>query len=548
MIRGVRILLALVVASLVAPDALAGDPGAEREPFEKLFDAPVDKPGGMAFDGRLLWISDRLEQKIKGLDPDSGEVLETLESPGTWPTGLAFDGELLWVGDRDRNRIFGVDTARGLVLRELEGPSNPLGMAFDGEHLWVADGKKIHRVTREDGTTITSFNAPPWGGGRRMEQRGLAFASGSLWVSDRKSNEIYRVDPERGDVVDSMPSPGPFPTGLASRDGKLVLADAHRRDVSALVISALPKVVRRSPRKETSVLRRRVTNNGPGILREAHIYIAIPSPLPNQALEGEPRFDPAPTEIVEDRWGQKFAHFAGADLPPGAALEASMTVKATLFAVRHHIDPDRVGSLRSIPGAIGKRYLADGSKYAIDHPSIRKHLDEALEGEKRPYWMVRRIARYIGEKMHYELTGGWNIAPTVIDRGSGSCSEYTFVFIAMCRAAGIPARYAGAIVIRGDDASTDDVFHRWAEVYLPGYGWVPADAQAADKTSPSAQGAGLGSLQNRFLITTHGGGGSRYQEWYYNSHATWVCEGRCDVKDLHIGDWYPRGSAPLQMP
>ncbi|MBW2277596.1 MAG: transglutaminase domain-containing protein, partial [Deltaproteobacteria bacterium] len=163
----------------------------------------------------------------------------------------------------------------------------------------------------------------------------------------------------------------------------------------------------------------------------------------------------------------------------------------------------------------------------------------ALDGERRPYWMVRKIARYIGENMEYELAGGWNIAPTVIDRGTGSCSEYTFVFIAMCRAAGIPARYAGALVIRGDNASTDDVFHRWAEVYLPGYGWVPADAQAADNPSPEKQGEGLGSLANRFVITTWGGGDSKYIGWDYNSKATWTCEGRCQVDDLHLADWYP---------
>ena len=48
----------------------------------------------------------------------------------------------------------------------------------------------------------------------------------------------------------------------------------------------------------------------------------------------------------------------------------------------------------------------------------------------------------------------------------------------MCRAAGLPARYVGAIMIRGDDASTDEVYHRWPEVYLPGYGVVLVAARA----------------------------------------------------------------------
>ena len=55
--------------------------------------------------------------------------------------------------------------------------------------------------------------------------------------------------------------------------------------------------------------------------------------------------------------------------------------------------------------------------------------------------------------MYYERSGGWNTAPIVLERGNGSCSEYTFVFISMCRAAGVPARYVGSVVERGESAS-----------------------------------------------------------------------------------------------
>jgi len=533
--------MALVAALAAVAIAASGDDAAEEsEPTHVLFGLDIEKPGGLAYDGKLLWVSDRVALKIRGLDPRTGKQRAEIESPGPWPTGLAFDGELLWVADRQRSRLFGVNTKTKIVEHEVECPENPLGLAFDGEHLWLADGKQIHRVMREDGTTIVSFNAPPWEGtGRAQEQLGLEFHEGYLWVSDRKADRIYQVEPERGDVVDIMPSPGPFPAGLAVVDGRLLIADVDGRRVDALDLEALPRVVRRDPRHERVVLRRKLTNLGPSDIAEAHLYVAVPHSVPSQAVEGEPRFEPKPSGFVEDRWGQRFAHYEAKNLAPGQSLNVEMRVAATLFAVRWHIDPARVGSLREIPKDVRKRYLADAAKFALHHPSIKKHLEAALDGERRPYWMVRKIARYIGEHMEYELAGGWNIAPTVIDRGTGSCSEYTFVFIAMCRAAGIPARYSGAVVIRGDDASTDDVFHRWAEVYLPGYGWVPADAQAADKPSPEQQGAGLGSLDNRFLITTWGGGDSEYIGWDYNSRATWTCDGRCQVDDLHIADWYP---------
>jgi transglutaminase-like putative cysteine protease len=344
-------------------------------------------------------------------------------------------------------------------------------------------------------------------------------------------------------VLDLMPSPGPFPSGMTfTGGGRLLLADVDGRAVDALEVATLPQTVRRDPREERVVLRRRITNRGPDALARADVWIALPHDAPNQQLHGEPELTPRPSEIIEDQWGQRFAHFEVAELPAGESFEVEMTTHATLYGMRHHIDPANVGSLDGIPGEV-RAYLEDASKYALDHPSIRRHLEDALQGETRPYWMARKIARYIQERMHYELVGGWNIAPTVIDRGSGSCSEYSFVFIAMCRAAGIPARYVGSLVVRGDDASTDEVFHRWPEIYLPGYGWVPFDVQGGDKPEPAERGEALGSLSNRFLITTWGGGASDVLGWDYNSTASWICRGRCHVDDLHIGDWYPAASA-----
>jgi transglutaminase-like putative cysteine protease len=367
---------------------------------------------------------------------------------------------------------------------------------------------------------------------------GLAFADGALWLSDRNRDRLYRVDPERGEVLDLLPTPGPLAAGLAVREDRLLIADVDGRRVDALPFRSLPRIVRHDPREEIVVLRRRLTNRGPGTVSEADIFVAIPTDLPNQELKGAPRFQPVPSAFVKDRWGQSFAHFRATDLEPGESLELTMTVEATLYAVRRHIDPAAVGGTADIPAELAP-YLENGSKFALEHPSIERHLKAALDGETRLYWKLRRIASYIQERMHYEMVGGWNIAPTVIDRGSGSCSEYTFVFIAMCRAAGIPARYAGALVIRGDDASTDEVFHRWAEVYLPGYGWVPFDVQAGDKPAPEKRAEAFGDLPNRFLITTVGGGGSEWIGWDYNSTARWTCRGRCDVADLHLGDWFP---------
>ena len=137
------------------------------------------------------------------------------------------------------------------------------------------------------------------------------------------------------------------------------------------------------------------------------------------------------------------------------------------------------------------------------------------------------------------MVGGWDVPEVVLKRGSGSCSEYTFSFVALCRAAGLPARYQGSIVVRGDDASIDESFHRWAQIYLPRYGWVPVDANAGDKPSPADQCRGFGGLSNRFLITTQSGGDSEYLRWGYNSFSSYQATGYCKIEEDNFGLWEP---------
>ncbi|HEX9079123.1 MAG TPA: transglutaminase domain-containing protein [Desulfuromonadaceae bacterium] len=58
----------------------------------------------------------------------------------------------------------------------------------------------------------------------------------------------------------------------------------------------------------------------------------------------------------------------------------------------------------------------------------------------------------------------------------GKCTDISSVFIALCRAAGVPAREIFGIRLgrkAEEDITTSQ--HCWAEFFVPGYGWVSAD-------------------------------------------------------------------------
>lgn len=53
---------------------------------------------------------------------------------------------------------------------------------------------------------------------------------------------------------------------------------------------------------------------------------------------------------------------------------------------------------------------------------------------------------------------------------AGSCRDYAMLFIEVCRAVGLAARFISGYQ-EGDVDSDDRHLHAWAEVYLPGAGW-----------------------------------------------------------------------------
>ncbi len=501
--------------------------------------APYSCSTGLTFDGTSLWVADHKQDKLVCVSPVDGSVLREIPSPGFWPMGLAWDGKYLWNVDSHQKKIFKVDPKDGVILTTIDAPGgSPEALAWDGTTLWVSDlaEKSIMKVDLSDGTAVQSFPVPA------QSAQGLVFDGTYLWCSDRMTDEIYMLDPRSGEVIIILKSPGPYPRGLAY-DGEHVWAVDYQKDSLFQMVRQDNELFRiENTKTYRTTFQHEAKVIGKGRLQELTVSIAVPVSMPQQEIL-RVTFAPTPAGRVTDRWSQECAQFIYRNKPAGATLSSFMNVEARISGINHYIFPERCGSLADIPADVRKLYTANDSKYQIEDPFIQEMVKRVVGNERNPYWIARRIFDSVRTRLEYKLEGGWNAAPVVLQRGTGSCSEYTFSFISLCRAAGLPARYVGAIVVRGDDASYDEVFHRWPEVYLPNYGWVPIDPQGGDKPLARDRAMNIGHLPNRFLITTRSGGGSEYLGWYYNSHESYQTDPQVRLEIEAFGEWEPLGEA-----
>jgi hypothetical protein len=83
-----------------------------------------------------------------------------------------------------------------------------------------------------------------------------------------------------------------------------------------------------------------------------------------------------------------------------------------------------------------------------------------------------------------------------IKNEGGCCTDLHSLFIAMARSRGIPARLQMGyrLLAKNEGKEVDPGYRCWAEYFLPGYGWVPADiveADAVDGLGPKRWFTGL---------------------------------------------------------
>lgn len=123
-------------------------------------------------------------------------------------------------------------------------------------------------------------------------------------------------------------------------------------------------------------------------------------------------------------------------------------------------------------------YLQPTSLGPLDG-EVKKLADSIVAQKKSVLEKARAIYDWTVDNMYRDpetLGCGTGDVCLLLKKPGGKCTDISSVYIALCRAAGVPAREKFSVRLsKKAEEDTTTWQHCWAEFFLPGYGWVTAD-------------------------------------------------------------------------
>jgi Transglutaminase-like superfamily len=203
---------------------------------------------------------------------------------------------------------------------------------------------------------------------------------------------------------------------------------------------------------------------------QVDVRLPLPRTFPGRQVIREFKFNPDPVEDKVDENGDHFARFELTNPSDGTVIyvrlvadlyEADLTTASQL--------PTRLRQL-AIPDR--DRWLRDEPLIETNDPLI-KQAAKAIAGNNE-IQTITAMLNGMALTMTYEAQPGELGAVGLLKAGTGKCADFANLFVAICRAKHIPARPVNGFTTK-PVTKGQTPFHRWAEVYLRNYGWVPVD-------------------------------------------------------------------------
>ncbi len=127
------------------------------------------------------------------------------------------------------------------------------------------------------------------------------------------------------------------------------------------------------------------------------------------------------------------------------------------------------------PADFDRQYLDQRPPHIVFSPQLKETVARIVGDETNPLAKVRKIFHWVDANIKYHAEEEYGVIPSFsgacLTRGRGDCGVQAILFVTMCRAAGVPARWQSGWETKRDRFN----MHDWAEFYVEPWGWLPAD-------------------------------------------------------------------------
>ncbi len=196
--------------------------------------------------------------------------------------------------------------------------------------------------------------------------------------------------------------------------------------------------------------------------------------------------------IKDDAWGNEYAEWNHLTIDSKGNLTFRIDYLELSFATQYQINRSDLASYDT-NSELYRKFTESEPLIESDNPEIITQAQNLTIGLSNPADKASRIYSYVTKHLDYVTQEEERGALWALKNGTGDCSEYSYLFVALCRAAGIPARVMAGFAFYKNQATVQDG-HMWAEYYLEDYSWIPVDATWGT----------FNSIDSRHLDQVHG--------------------------------------------
>jgi transglutaminase-like putative cysteine protease len=154
----------------------------------------------------------------------------------------------------------------------------------------------------------------------------------------------------------------------------------------------------------------------------------------------------------------------------------SAVASLTISIAGRVLTEDKHGIVQGLPHDLPSEVFLRSTPLTRPGPAIQA-LADASAGKGGTIERLHRLVGRIHQGLRFDTdaTEVGTRAEQAAAEGHGVCQDFTHIFIAAARLAGIPARYVSGHLFRRDGQKDQEAAHAWAEAWVEDLGWVAFD-------------------------------------------------------------------------